>query len=1177
MAAVPLSNTPRPSVTGDVNSSATTGGLLPSQPVDRKQKRERRGLSRWWVLFVLSGIAVYFLPAIVARTSLRQQIPQLLFPRLSGQVELGETSLGWFSPVDIRSLTLTDRNGKTLATVDRLSSSSSLWGLITRPRNLGEFQLERAVVHLHVDEGHSNWDEPLQELAGDPANKANTPASWKLLLPATQVLISQSDDDLEQVIDSLDLKVAMGDGASSDLTIVVQFPQEAGQTEPSLSVTGQLTPGRSPAIQIAAREFDLARLQPLTHLVSPLGVVRGRLSGTLHVEATASDGTAWSIDSDLQGSNITAAGWPILAGDVLNLEDTVLRGKINRSADRLECDNLRLQTDFAKLTAQGIGRWPGSVSALSTADEALQAVGDDFQLSAVVDAAKVAQRLPNSLRLKEGVSITSGQIQVTLQTMKDDKGRALDGNARFAELAAIVDGQERRWSAPLDAQLLLRPSADGVQCDRLSLRSDFCTVLGQGTPNAARFRITADLDRLWQEIAPLVDWKGASLAGTARLDGTIQRHDAGTVSLHVDGQGDGLRYGPPGSPEWSESHLTLSFDASGQGPVSAPWSTITTGDVTVASGNDSGKFKLLSPVDWSRPAPILPMSLEIAGDWARWQQRLRPFWSEPSISVAGNGQLTATVNYSPALIEIVSASLKSQPLQVTLPDWQIADSSFETTMQGTWDAKSRRWTTSRTTAKGEWGTITWSEGRYAVDSAGGSVAGRLDVNVNAGRVSRWQRGDVRHHLLGQVSGTVDLKPNGDAMHGDVDLHMTNAVVAGLSSEPQPRWIAQWREPELAIQGTVRHSMNATAWDIAELQVRASGLSVATNGRLDPRADGTEVDLCGQITYDWDQINSRLDPSWAEKIKLSGRGERPFSVKGTMRPTADGGVSIADLTGEAQLAWEQAVVYGLPISANDLSARFAQGQGQLGPLDVSVAEGRIHLAPRFDFRQSALLSLPVGRVVDRVQLTPDVCQQLLKYALPVAADAAEMDGAFSLDVDENVWPLLNPQAGKARGSLSIHHARIVPGPLANRLIGTVEQVRALLERRAPANVNAARFVLEFPEQTVALAQTNGRVYHDRMTIRVDNIDLVTGGSVGFDETLQLTFLLPIQEKWVRGTPALAKLAGQSLRIPVTGTLSQPQIDPSVIGQLAQQAAGSTIEKAIDDTVKKQLDRFLPRRN
>jgi hypothetical protein len=107
--------------------------------------------------------------------------------------------------------------------------------------------------------------------------------------------------------------------------------------------------------------------------------------------------------------------------------------------------------------------------------------------------------------------------------------------------------------------------------------------------------------------------------------------------------------------------------------------------------------------------------------------------------------------------------------------------------------------------------------------------------------------------------------------------------------------------------------------------------------------------------------------------------------------------------------------------------------------------------------------------------------------------------------------------------------------------------------------------------------NGRVFHDRMTVRIGDIELVTGGSVGFDETLQLTFLLPVQEKWVRGTPALARMAGQSLRIPVTGTFSQPHIDPSILAQLAQQAAGSTIEKAIDDTVQKQLDRFLPRRN
>ncbi len=123
----------------------------------------------------------------------------------------------------------------------------------------------------------------------------------------------------------------------------------------------------------------------------------------------------------------------------------------------------------------------------------------------------------------------------------------------------------------------------------------------------------------------------------------------------------------------------------------------------------------------------------------------------------------------------------------------------------------------------------------------------------------------------------------------------------------------------------------------------------------------------------------------------------------------------------------------------------------------------------------------------------------------------------------------------------------------------------------------RFVIEMPEQTVGLAQMNGRVYHDRMTIRIDNTELVTGGSVGFDESLQLVFLLPIQEKWVPRNARSCKTGGTIAADSGLGHAVTTAGRCEHHRSARPTAAGSAIEKAIDDTVQKQLDRFLPRRN
>ncbi len=69
-----------------------------------------------------------------------------------------------------------------------------------------------------------------------------------------------------------------------------------------------------------------------------------------------------------------------------------------------------------------------------------------------------------------------------------------------------------------------------------------------------------------------------------------------------------------------------------------------------------------------------------------------------------------------------------------------------------------------------------------------------------------------------------------------------------------------------------------------MQLKTSGFSMTSTGHIDPRSDGTDLDLQGQLTYDWEQVMSQLDPAWAQRIKLTGRGDQPYSVKGLVHTT-----------------------------------------------------------------------------------------------------------------------------------------------------------------------------------------------------------------------------------------------------------------------------------------------------
>jgi hypothetical protein len=139
----------------------------------------------------------------------------------------------------------------------------------------------------------------------------------------------------------------------------------------------------------------------------------------------------------------------------------------------------------------------------------------------------------------------------------------------------------------------------------------------------------------------------------------------------------------------------------------------------------------------------------------------------------------------------------------------------------------------------------------------------------------------------------------------------------------------------------------------------------------------------------------------------------------------------------------------------------------------------------------------------------------------------------------------------------------------------KQIEALARRRDPTALGARSDVtlLNIKDQQVNFRVVDGRVYHQGMQFQVGDVQMTSEGSVGFDETLALTLRVPIQEKWIEGQALLVGLRGQTLTIPVRGTLRQPQLDQSAIAGLSQQLFQGAAQQAVGNELNKALDKFL----
>jgi translocation and assembly module TamB len=241
----------------------------------------------------------------------------------------------------------------------------------------------------------------------------------------------------------------------------------------------------------------------------------------------------------------------------------------------------------------------------------------------------------------------------------------------------------------------------------------------------------------------------------------------------------------------------------------------------------------------------------------------------------------------------------------------------------------------------------------------------------------------------------------------------------------------------------------------------------------------------------------------------------------------------------------------------------------------------------------LLEMDRGPVIQNVRLSPELCDDWIKFVAPLLAGVTRAEGKFSVDLDGAKVPLTEPTKGTVGGVMTIHTAEIGPGPLGQHYLNLAKQVKDIAEGNyagvgnllgigaAPATNPAEnpatasnRGVLILPQQQVKFEMIDGRVHHQGLQMTVKDVVITTRGSVGLDQTMELVAEIPIQEAWLKQNKALAGLKGQMLQVPIRGTLTQPLPDLRGIANLTKDLAKNAASGLIQDRASKEINKFFP---
>jgi hypothetical protein len=833
--------------------------------------------------------------------------------------------------------------------------------------------------------------------------------------------------------------------------------------------------------------------------------------------------------------------------------------------------------------------------------------------------------LPRVLRIRERTTITSGTIQVAGRYQPNDGAELITASIHTEQLAGTHSGKDLRWDDPITANLTLRGGSNALQLDTLHCDSKFLKVDAAGTMQQFAATATFDLDSLAEQLGQFIDLSGGQLAGTGNAKIEWQQTGVNQFTATATGDLAQLAVSLGNGEVWSEPQLAIRAEAAGLLDTATNRPTrVDTAKLQINGQGDALDAHLTGAVSMTDAAPAWPLAVHASGRIARWLQRARPLFSPGDWQIDGDSELTANVRVAGKAFEASKTKLVVTNLRAIGAGWNIHEPRVVFDGDARWDgtrnevvANSAQLVTSTISLAAK--DVRYCGGEQAINQLTGVAAFRTDL----GRLASWRQPantPAPYRAQGQITGNVRFAQQADQITGELSATGQNlalasmrksvAATASASRGAQPAgYETIWQEPTLTLRGNTSYQPSTDRLAFDELQIQSNTLQAAAGGAIDKLSTAADVNISGTLNYDLAQVTPLLRPYLGDGIQLTGREQSRFVMAGKLSDgvpqthvaatTPNDPYRLATATigtptthwsrrvrAQLELPWGGANVYGLPIGPGRLAAALGDGALRIEPLSLAVGEGQLTASPQVRLDpQPSELTLPPGPLITNVRISPEVSEAMLKYVAPVLAGATQSEGHFSLQLDGTRVPMSDTKRTDAAGRLSVHSVRIVPGAMARELIGVAQQIEALARRRDPAallggiNGSGSRpdvTLLNIKDQQVNFRVIDGRVHHQNMEFQVGDITMRSQGSVGFDQTVQLTLQVPVQDSWIGKEPLLAGLKGQSLQVPVTGTLTRPQLDKNAIASLSQQLLQGAAKDAIGGEFNKALDKLFKSR-
>lgn len=482
------------------------------------------------IIVILIVLVIIFVPTLVSSAKARQIILAKINGSVAGRTDFADLSMGWLKGIKVADFSFNDNAGQISVQVKEIATKPHYGSLLTGNLSFGQTLIDKPNVEINIK------DLEQQKTKSPGTEKPAGSEIGPIVLPVKRMELVVNDGNVKVTdpksgtveLSRISSKVNLqppGEQSNLDLTMAVA---KAGN-DSKIQVSGSITPkkqagwslkGATGDLTVEVNDLDVESLGPFLALagveVQAKGVVRGQVKGQIK------DGLIENLNAEVKAKDLDITGTP-LKGDRLQTSDLNINTTLSQGKETIDIQNLQIKSDWASASASG------------TVPTTIKSIGDlliaksNYSLKGKFncDLAAVSKQMPKTLGLKEGMQLTSGQLNGSVDTSTKTSGqKQIQANATITALEGTVEGKKIALSQPIEAVAQISSDKTGINFDRADVSASFVKINCAGNTKSLKYTAQADFAKLQDELGQFVDF------GQYKISGEIQ--ETGQISIKED-------------------------------------------------------------------------------------------------------------------------------------------------------------------------------------------------------------------------------------------------------------------------------------------------------------------------------------------------------------------------------------------------------------------------------------------------------------------------------------------------------------------------------------------------------------------------------------------------------------------------------------------------------------------